>query len=436
MALEGTFDEIRNATTFATSGDHADALEAAPYKNADQTNAKSDTGFITAGSSAPTGTTEAGVAIPYAGVGWQDTNAVTDGPSQVTKVYNGAASAFYALAQAIYSSSAPSSAYERPSVLWRDTTLHLWRRYESATTSPDGVAGWHPISEAWQLWRNESGGTIPKGAVVVHKADGAVQRAIDTTMVPRNPKVVGVTAETITNNGYGVLATIAGGAQIQCLISVATYGTGDKGDALVASDAAGYARQAGPLGGSLADASHSFMGLQQGAFAELLSQATVTGLHPVRLLGEVGRGLTVLHATARAIWDDATPPTAATAVDFSQGESGTSGAQDGLSSLVDAGHAPLVAVQGYLEVDGTDSAYSAIKLEMGKTSSAAGLELGIKSGDLSNPEYADTLAFPMLATAATHSGAAPGSWLYVKYTASAGSPSFTRFKLFRTAYNC
>lgn len=354
MPLGGTFDDVRNATTFATPGDHADALENADYANADQTNAKSDTGFVTAGPTAPTGITEAGVAIPYAGVGWQDTGAHANGPSQQTKFYNGADSVFIAAAEAIYSTNAPASGYEKPSMLWRDETLHLWRRYESATTAPNGVAGWHPLAEAYQLWRNESGGTIPKGAVVVHKPDGTVQRAMMTSATPLAMGVVGVTSETITSNAYGILATLAAGAQIMALVNVATYGAGDKGDCLVVDASAGYGRQRGLLPANFfSSATQRVWGVPVGAYAELLTAVTVTGLAQVRLLGGIGQGAHLLRPNGTGLLTNSSATLSGT---------GTTAADISCTGmLVDAAHDPMVAAivgrrtQAKASLDGSTS---------------------------------------------------------------------------------
>lgn len=437
MALSNSFPNLAAANTIATAASHASTLAAdiAGTKNIDQTNMASTVGLMTSGTVAPSGTTTAGVTLPYGGMGWHDTNAVANGPLETDKFYNAGATTWVAALRGFYGPTAPSLA--EVGHIWRDTTLHLFRRYESATTAANGVAGWHPLDVGIQLWKNESGATLNGNMLVIEKTGGTDGvRAFTTTALAKNPQVLGVTLEATSPNAYGVVATVASGATVDVQVLGSTFGAVAKGDVLVSGLVAGKAREAGPLvaGGPVTGPTQQ-VGVQLGGFAVALAAQASDAVVRCRLLGVVGTGLWVWSSSI-LIWDDATPPTAFTSVDMSKAASGTNGAQ-GAVSLADASHAPLVGITGFVRVLGTDTVYSAWNFLMAKDDVTANWEQFDNSGDLASAEYVRTYPISFLPTAeAGTGGLTVGSAASVKYTASAGSPSWTAFRIYRTGYLC
>lgn len=268
-----------------------------------------------------------------------DTTPVADGPSKHLAIYD--TDVDIAVALCFYGASEPSVEFRQDSMLWFDTTLHMWRVWRSSGSDPLVLdvdttgGGWHPVQSGFELWQNKSGATANQGAPVVQDitvVHGFTTPAMDTGL--KHHGVVGVVVSDvgIVDGDWGVLAMACGQAGALVAINV-DNGTIDIGDVLVCSDTAGEGMTAGPLVTAAYNAlgPRSF-GTQYGGFAVAQEAVVVDGLVKARMLGYVGDGLVVMRVQ--------TPLAFAT----SQVGAGTSAwvENDVTVALANAKHGPLL----------------------------------------------------------------------------------------------
>jgi hypothetical protein len=363
MALVGNFtasDSIGQASTIATPAEHATRLAAATYTGLDRTNTQSDTKVLTVDTAA--NSTDDGEQT------WNTTSLIgSNGPSRRLQIQDSTAGVALEFVECLYSASTPASGYNIPGVMWRDMTLHLWRRYESATTAPNGVAGWHPVDSAYALWKNESGGTVAATKVVIHKAAGTAElRAFTTSTIGKDQAVVGVTLESITDGAYGVIALASGSAEVTILADDGeANGAIAKGDFLASFTVAGECRTVGPqtASGIVAAGNHT-LGTPMGAFAVALGVKDA-GTHLVRakMLGFVGAGAMAFLKRVKIVSDTA-PETANAELFASKIASGTSGAQGTETAAISTKHLPFCAARMDVSVVATMAAGGSV-IEVG-----------------------------------------------------------------------
>lgn len=298
--------------------------------NFDRDHAASNTSFITIQASSP--------ASPKTGEFWLDTSA---SPSNLKK-WSGSA-----WEGALYETSASAPATTTEGALWYDNTLNLLRRYESI----DGISGWHPVDEAYQLWTNSEGTQISANRVVRYDAtDTSNVRAFRRPTTEKAVDVIGVTMEASADGANAVIAMIGSGRVVSLYVAGSAYNPVARGDGLVALGSAGAtkgeARTVGALLGNPYNADGTRqMGVPLGCFAEALDATSSDETIRVRLLGQVGSGAHVIMERVQVFADSET-----------KGSSGDSqggwAEQDVASLLLDDDHEPIMAVGMEVQLTG------------------------------------------------------------------------------------
>lgn len=338
-----------DGTPVTSAADAQTRINGGDILDIDETNFESNIGVIKAGAAAPSGLDLAGVSVAREGMGWLHATAVTAGPTRRIRWFTGTNSEWMPSAWCWYGPTAPSSAYEETGVLWWDTTLKLMRVFHDAADDLAGIEGWHPVSDCYQLVKNESGSTIAANRAVVLKLAGTAERAVSIATTEKDPLVYGVTLEQMLDTAYGVVATVAGGAQVDLYVDEATHAL-VKGDGIITAAASGYGRSVGLLESAAAPASgQMIVGTPRGCFARALG-VTATNLAPVKLLGFVGAGAQAFKYSQHRIYAGNAPPTSYTATDFSVGvDNAATGTQSAVTTLISAKHAPILAVNVHLQ---------------------------------------------------------------------------------------
>ena len=326
-----------NQNQIPTLGDVEDGIEQCTITGIDQTNMAGGATVVTISDSAPTATN---------GVGWMDTSTLAGAPEVRPRVYNAASTEWLGW-NILYSATEPATL--TTGWLWYDMTAKLLRVYRAATYDPNGIAGWHPVSEQYQLWKNKSGGIIAPNQVVVNYT-AASGRGFTTATVEKTQQVIGVTLATIASDAYGLVATVMGGANVS-VACIVTPGNIAIGDGIVHSATAGSGRTVGALPTSAnPSAAVQHTGTPLGCFAVALEAVTTATITKCRLLGRIGDGATYRKTSttvaafadglANANWDGGWD-----AVDLSNYPPGAGGSD----YIADAKHKPIAGV--YLAVD-------------------------------------------------------------------------------------
>lgn len=332
-----------DGTPVTSAADAQNRINGGSGLDIDETNFESNVGIIKAGAAAPSGLDLAGVAVARPGMGWLHTTAVTAGPSSRLRMFTSANSEWMPLRWAWYGPTAPAAAYEESGITWWDSTLKRWRVFKDALDDPDGIEGWHPESEAYQLVKNESGSSIAANRAVVLNIAGSAERSVTLAASEKDPLIYGVTVETIADSAYGMVATVAGGAQVDLYVDEAVHAL-VKGDGIITAAASGYGRSVGLLESAVAPAAGQMIfGTPRGCFARALG-VTSSNLAPVKLLGFAGAGARVWKLSSHRVYSGNAPPTSYTATDFSLGvDNATTGTQSATSTLISAKHGPILA---------------------------------------------------------------------------------------------
>ena len=351
-----------NQNQIPTLGDVEDGIEQCTITGIDQSNMSGGSTVISISDSAPTATN---------GVGWMDTSTLAGAPEVRPRVYNAASTEWLGW-NILYSATAPSTT--TTGWLWYDMTAKLLRVYRAATYDPNGIEGWHPVSEQYQLWKNKTGGYIAPNQVVVNYT-AASGRGFTTATVEKTQQVVGVTLATIASDAYGLVATVMGGANVS-IACIVTPGNIAIGDGIVHSATAGNGRTVGALPTSANPAAGTqHTGTPLGCFAVALEAVTTATITKCRLLGRVGDGAEYRTASttvaafanglANANWDSGWDP-----VDLYSYPPGVGGSD----FIADAKHKPIAGVyltyNAQSEVAGGVTGL-ALTLSLGKDASTA-----------------------------------------------------------------
>ena len=186
-------------------------------------------------------------------------------------------------------------------VLWADTTLKLVRRYETI----QGITGWHPVSEDYQLWLN-GGSALSVGNPVIWAPLTGTARTVTTTALVKSQQVEGVAMEAIANGASGVICSAKGSGICDILADDGEAdGAIDKGDLLCTHSVSGECRTAGTDPQTLQVLSGNIQystGTPAGAFAKALStKDATTHLVTAQMLGGVGRGCSLRGDTTSVV---------------------------------------------------------------------------------------------------------------------------------------
>lgn len=272
---------------------------------------------------------------------------------------------------------------------WYDTTNNLQRVYATI----DGITGWHPLNQQFQLWKSIEGATtIASGDVVIfNTASGTDYRRASLPLLEKDGHVLGVALESITPTGSGAtnvgLIALVGCERVVTINVNNAGGTMSAGHCLVSFGAAsGKARSVGPsqatnFANPNATVTFQNLDIPFGGFAVAVETPAVsaTTTAKARLLPQVGQGawqscpLTSLATSADdlvdANWDGA----------FHLLDLTTGSVPSGATAYVVPAHAPMLAVVVSLYGQATKSATGIAKLTFQLSSNNASGGVGAEA---------------------------------------------------------
>lgn len=293
MALTGSLNGTWDDGFIDSMTEMRDNVEGQTYSGLDRTNCQADTTVGTIATSGPSS--------PKTGEIWIDSSVPAAGagtaPAVRLRLWDG--TAWIGVGTAYYAETPPSTT--DTGQLWYDQTLELFRVYRSATDdgakAGTGIAGWHPLDEGYQLWKNKSGGAVSANRVVIW--DGTNERGFTTTTTPKDQRVLGVTLEAAAADGDNVVVALVGSGAFVDIYCDVGPGNVAIGDAIAAGPVAGEARTVGSLiSNPAASATARQSGTPLGAFAVARAATSSDGVVPCKLLGYVGAGATYRKASS------------------------------------------------------------------------------------------------------------------------------------------
>lgn len=352
MALTGSLNGAWDDGFIDTMSQMRDNVEGQTYSGLDRTNCATDTTVGTIATSGPSS--------PKVGEMWVDSSTPAAGagtaPAVRLRLWDG--SQWISGDGIYYATTAPTQT--DTGQLWYDQTLELLRVYRGATQDGEkagtGIAGWHPVDEGYQLWKNKSGGAVSANRVVVW--DGTNEKGFTTTTNPKDQRVMGVTCEAAAADGDNIVVALVGSGAFVDIYCNATSGNVAIGDAIATSSVAGEGRTVGSLNANPASAAGVLQyGTPLGAFAIARAAISSAGVVPCKLLGYVGAG------AVRRFAEDACADTTAVTDNWTSANWDGTWREIDLASMPlggdavtdngDAKHKPIVGVYATVELQGS-----------------------------------------------------------------------------------